>query len=91
MPGFNSSSGGLVDLQINKDPFTGFGLLLTIDQSSNIKNTDDTASIILSNGEVKSMIKLFHDYIKFTEGKDYFKLIEEIEAEKIASGATQSV
>ena len=82
MPGFDTESGGTIDMQLNKDAFTGFGLLLTVDQSSNIKNTDDAASIILSNGEVKAMINLFHDFLKFTEGKDYLKLVEDIEKEK---------
>ena len=90
MPGFDSESGGTVDMQLNKDPFTGVGLLLNIDQSSNIKNTQDSASIVLSTGEVKNMINLLHDFLRFVEGKDYFKSMEDIEKEKLVS-ATSSI
>lgn len=90
MPGFNSESGGSVDMQLNRDPFTGIGLLLNIDHSKNIKNTYDSVSIVLSTGEIKSMIKLFHDFLIFVEGKEYIKLIEDIEKEKI-SGTSSTV
>ena len=78
MPSFDTASGGTITLDISTDPFVGKQLWIEIDQSSNMKNTEDSASIVISSSEVRQLIDLLHDYIKFTEGKDYFKKIEEV-------------
>ena len=82
MPAFDTASGGTISLDISRDGLTGQRLWMEIDQSSNINNTDDSSSVIITNDEVKNLIDLLHDYIRFTENKDYFKKISDIEDEE---------
>ena len=77
MPSFDTATGGTISLELSKDTFAGQLLYLEIDQSSNINNTDDGASIIINGQEVRQLIELLHDFIKYSEGKEYFKKIEE--------------
>jgi hypothetical protein len=72
----NTSSGGLVETLLNNNRFTGINLYLHIDQSTNIKNGEGDAAIILNNNEVKALIFLLNDYIIYTEGKPHVVLAD---------------
>ena len=60
-------AGGKVDMGIMIDKMYGLQALLHIDQSTNIKNGEDEASIVLNIEELKSLQKGLSDFIEFLE------------------------
>ena len=64
----NTSTGGLIELNIFNDRFHGPQLYLHVDQSSNVKSGEDDCSICITNAEVKALIAMLNDYIVYTEG-----------------------
>lgn len=66
-----TASGGLVEMAVNRSGITGTTLYFHIDQSTNIRNGEGDAAILLTTQECKDVIGALNDFIKFMEGKDY--------------------
>lgn len=73
-----TTSGGLVELDLFNDRFSGMKLYLHIDQSSNILTGEGDAAIHLNNDEVKEVISMLNKFIEFDEGKPYVILADAI-------------
>ena len=74
--GFKSASGGDVNIGIVNHKFSGYMVLLHIDQTSNISNGEGDASIVLNAPECKEMIKILDRMITVIEGKPFCALID---------------
>jgi hypothetical protein len=72
----NTSSGGLIELKMVRDRFSGNLLLLHVDQTSNINNGESDASIIITEGEIQNLISLLNNFLEFKNGKPYVVLAE---------------
>ena len=72
----STKSGGHIELSLSNNRFYGNQLLLHIDQSSNLKNGDDSCTVPLTNEEVKGIIAMLNDYISYTEGTPFVVLAE---------------
>jgi len=72
----NTSSGGLIEIRMVKDRFIGESLLLHIDQTANINNGEGDASIIITEGEIQSLISLLNNFLEAKNGKPYVVLAE---------------
>jgi len=72
----NTSSGGLIELNLVNNRFYGKQLYLHVDQSTNLGNGDDDCSIVMNNYEVKALIGMLNDYLIFTEGITHVVLAE---------------
>ena len=66
-----TQSGGTIDFGIIRSAIKGSSLYLHIDQTSNVRNGDDEASILLNVQECKEIIWALNEFIKYEEGKDY--------------------
>ncbi len=51
----DSQSGGTISLQYVNHRFNGIQYYLEIDQSTNIKNAQDSAGLVLTHGEIISL------------------------------------
>ena len=59
----NTKSGGLIELGAVRHRFYGDQLTLHIDQSTNIANDDNDASIVVTDEEIKDLIGLMNSYL----------------------------
>ena len=66
-----TKSGGSVGLISTSSPISWSRLILHIDQSTNIKNGEDEASIVLTVDECKDLIAGLNEYIRHMDGQDY--------------------
>ena len=64
----NTINGGLIELNLVNDRFSGQKLYLHVDQSANLNNGEGDCSIIMNNEEVKDLIAMLNGYLTFTEG-----------------------
>lgn len=73
---FQTKSGGLVRTGYFHSRISGDQFFITIDQSANINNGDDEATLILTNQEVKDLISLLNNHIIYSEGKPFVILAD---------------
>lgn len=59
----NTKSGGLIELASMRDRFRGDLLVLHVDQTANLNNGDDDASVVITDDEVKDLIGLLNSYL----------------------------
>ena len=72
----NTVSGGTVEAFVGMSRFAGMQVVLTIDQETNIKNTEGSASLELRLTEVKELIADLNALIERAEGQNYVVLYE---------------
>lgn len=66
-----TKSGGLIQCGDGVSARYGTRFFLHIDQTANIQNGEDEASILIDVEECKSMIGMLNEYIRCQEGTDY--------------------
>lgn len=70
----NTSSGASIELAKIKDRFHGEQLVISVDQTSNIRNGDGSVMVTVTNQEVKELIAMLNEYLTITEGVTYVVL-----------------
>lgn len=65
----NTQSKGSIDLGMGNDRFHGPQVVLHIDQTSNINNGEDEASIVVNLNELKELQEKLSSFIIYLEGK----------------------
>ena len=74
----NTGSGGTIDLSYINDRFHGKRLVLNIDQSGNVNNGEGSASIVISDQEIKDLIALLNGYLMSVYGDPYVVVAEHL-------------
>lgn len=73
-----TKSGGLIDFTLANTRFHGIQILLHIDQTANVKNGEDEATILLDVPECKEIIAILNQFIKIVEGIDFVYTSESV-------------
>ena len=73
-----TTSGGTLEVLVGMSRFAGMQILLTIDQETNIKNTEGSASLELNIAEVKELTSALNALIEKIEGKPYVVLFDPV-------------
>lgn len=73
---FQTKSGGLVKTGYFRSRVVGDQFFITIDQSANVNNGDDEATLVLTNHEVKDLISMLNNHIIYSEGKPFVVLAD---------------
>ena len=65
----DTKSGGSIDLGIINHRFDGLQAVIHIDQTSNVNNGEDEASIVISYNEIKTLQENLVEFLKFLESR----------------------
>ena len=63
----NTQSGGSISFGYSNNRFYGMQYFIAIDQSTNIKNAQDSASIVISHAEIKALRDSLTIYLETLE------------------------
>ena len=73
-----TQSGGLVEVNILRSSMIGTRCVIHIDQTANIRNGEEEASIDLNIDECKSLISGLNEFIRLIEGQDHVVTTESV-------------
>lgn len=71
MNGFNTRSGGFIEVGFNRNMLNGDKYIIHIDQSTNLNNGEGDATIDLTSDEIKGLISLLNNFIINFEGAPF--------------------